>query len=132
MNNSNIGNFPDGKFNKANDSSKNLYNKSLHNGYGEFKGIITPLWYRSNTIGISMPITKWNCQITKVEEIPGAIAKAYNIQASKITTRTDLKDALLKMLNYEGSYLLEVLVTKEENVFSMLLSGASVSEIRLK
>lgn len=61
-----------------------------------------------------------------------ALAKAYNIKASKIVSRSDLKEALLKMLNYEGSYLLEVLVAKEENVFPMLPTGASVSEIRLK
>ncbi|MDD3722343.1 MAG: biosynthetic-type acetolactate synthase large subunit [Lutibacter sp.] len=61
-----------------------------------------------------------------------ALAKSYSIQASKIVARTDLKDALLKMLNHKGSYLLEVMVAKEENVFPMLPTGASVSEVRLK
>ncbi len=36
------------------------------------------------------------------------------------------------MLNYKGSYLLEVEVDKEENIFPMIETGASVSEIRLK
>ena len=30
----------------------------------------------TDVIGISMPVTKWNFQITKPEEIPEAIAKA--------------------------------------------------------
>ena len=61
-----------------------------------------------------------------------ALAKAYSIEAAKIENRANLKDALLRMLNYEGSYLLEVMVAKEENVFPMVPTGASVSEIRLK
>ena len=61
-----------------------------------------------------------------------ALAKAYSIEAAKIENRANLKDALLKMLNHDGSYLLEVMVAKEENVFPMVPTGASVSEIRLK
>jgi acetolactate synthase-1/2/3 large subunit len=33
----------------------------------------------SDVMGISMPVTKWNVQITKAEEIPDAIAKAFYI-----------------------------------------------------
>ena len=33
----------------------------------------------SDVIGISMPVTKWNYQVTKAEEIPIAIAKAFYI-----------------------------------------------------
>ena len=33
----------------------------------------------SDVIGISMPVTKWNFQVTKAEEIPFAIAKAFYI-----------------------------------------------------
>lgn len=60
-----------------------------------------------------------------------ALAKAYSIEASKLEARTDLKKTLLKMLRHKGSYLLEVMVAKEENVFPMVATGASVSEIRL-
>ena len=60
-----------------------------------------------------------------------ALAKAYGIEATKVEARKDLKEALLKLLNHEGSYLLEVIVAKEENVFPMMPTGASVSEIRL-
>jgi acetolactate synthase-1/2/3 large subunit len=35
------------------------------------------------------------------------------------------------MLAHDGSYFLEVMVGKENNVFPMVPTGASVSEIRL-
>ena len=46
--------------------------------------------------------------------------------------RETLADSLDKMLAYDGPYLLEVIVEKEENVFPMVPSGASVAQIRLK
>ncbi|MCG2430396.1 biosynthetic-type acetolactate synthase large subunit [Aequorivita xiaoshiensis] len=60
-----------------------------------------------------------------------ALSQAYSIEASKVEAREDLKNKLLKMLNHNGSYLLEVMVAKEENVFPMMTTGASVSEVRL-
>ncbi|HJT72675.1 MAG TPA: thiamine pyrophosphate-dependent enzyme, partial [Chitinophaga sp.] len=33
----------------------------------------------TDVIGITMPITKWNIQVTRPEDIPGAIAKAFYI-----------------------------------------------------
>lgn len=60
-----------------------------------------------------------------------ALAKAYSIESAKIEARSDLKEALLKMLDHDGPYLLEIMVVKEENVFPMMATGASVSEIRL-
>lgn len=60
-----------------------------------------------------------------------ALSKAYSIEAKKVEAREDLKSSLLEMLNHQGSYLLEVMVAKEENVFPMITTGASVSEIRL-
>lgn len=60
-----------------------------------------------------------------------ALAKAYSIEALKTETRANLKETLIKMLNHKGSYLLEVMVAKEENVFPMMTTGASVSEVRL-
>ncbi len=60
-----------------------------------------------------------------------AIAKAYSVDASKIEQRLELDEALDQMLNSKGAYLLEVVVQREENVFPMVATGASVSEIRL-
>jgi len=61
-----------------------------------------------------------------------ALAKSYYIDGQKISERAELKDALKTMLDHKGSYLLEVMVTKENNVFPMVPQGCSVSEIRLK
>ena len=46
--------------------------------------------------------------------------------------RKDLPGALKEMLEHKGTFLLEVMVTKENNVFPMVPQGCSVSEIRLK
>lgn len=61
-----------------------------------------------------------------------ALAKSYYIEASKVGQRAELKKALETMINHDGSYLLEVMVGKENNVFPMVPQGCSVSEIRLK
>lgn len=60
-----------------------------------------------------------------------ALAAAYNINGNKVTDRDKLKDAIETLLNHKGSYLLEVMVGKENNVFPMVPQGCSVSEIRL-
>lgn len=60
------------------------------------------------------------------------LAKAYGIDGSSVADRTDLRAALSTMLQSSGSYLLEVMVGKENNVFPMVPQGCSVSEIRLK
>lgn len=61
-----------------------------------------------------------------------AIAKGYYIKAQKVTKRSQLADAVEKMMKTEGSYFLEVCVEKEDNVFPMIPSGASVADIRLE
>ncbi|TXE19276.1 biosynthetic-type acetolactate synthase large subunit [Psychroserpens burtonensis] len=61
-----------------------------------------------------------------------AIAKGYFIDARKVTTRSDLKDAIKEMIASDGPYFLEVRVEKEGNVFPMIPTGASVSEMRLE
>ena len=61
-----------------------------------------------------------------------AIAKGYYIDAKKVSTRTDLKDAVQEMIASDGPYFLEVRVEKEGNVFPMIPTGASVSDIRLE
>ncbi|WP_428328389.1 biosynthetic-type acetolactate synthase large subunit [Mucilaginibacter sp.] len=61
-----------------------------------------------------------------------AVAAAYHIPGKMIDDRKDLPSALKEMLESKGSFLLEVMVTKENNVFPMVPQGCSVSEIRLK
>ncbi|MGI4898469.1 MAG: biosynthetic-type acetolactate synthase large subunit [Janthinobacterium lividum] len=61
-----------------------------------------------------------------------AVAAAYRIDGKCISEREELQSSLKEMLEHKGSYLLEVMVTKENNVFPMVPQGCSVSEIRLK
>ena len=61
-----------------------------------------------------------------------AVAAAYRIPGKCVTERADLPGALKEMIDNKGSFLLEVMVTKENNVFPMVPQGCSVSEIRLK
>ena len=42
----------------------------------------TDAFQESDVIGITMPVTKWNYQITSAEEIPEAISRAFYIAAS--------------------------------------------------
>lgn len=60
------------------------------------------------------------------------LASAYGIKGKCLSERQDISGALKEMLEHNGSYLLEVMVTKENNVFPMVPQGCSVSEIRLK
>jgi acetolactate synthase I/II/III large subunit len=60
------------------------------------------------------------------------IANAYGIPGSCVESREDLGAALQTMLDTKGSYLLEVIVGKENNVFPMVPQGCGVGEIRLK
>ncbi|MEJ6979845.1 biosynthetic-type acetolactate synthase large subunit [Pedobacter sp. P351] len=60
------------------------------------------------------------------------VADAYRIPGESVNTREALKTAITTMLDHKGAYLLEVMVTKENNVFPMVPQGCSVSEIRLK
>ena len=61
-----------------------------------------------------------------------AIAKGYYIDAKKIEKRDELKTSITNMMNSNKPYFLEVKVEKEANVFPMIPSGASVSDIRLE
>ena len=61
-----------------------------------------------------------------------AIAKGYYIDAQRVSKREDLAGAIEEMMAAEGPYFLEVKVEKEDNVFPMIPTGASVSDIRLE
>lgn len=60
-----------------------------------------------------------------------AIAEGYYIKAKKVTKREELAAAVEEMMASKEAYFLEVCVEKEHNVFPMVPSGASVSDIRL-
>ena len=59
------------------------------------------------------------------------IAEGYYLKARRVTERNDLADAVEEMIKSNEPYFLEVVVEKEANVFPMIPTGSSVSEIRL-
>ena len=59
------------------------------------------------------------------------IAKGYHIEAKKVIKREELSDAIKAMMESKDAYFIEVCVEKEDNVFPMIPSGASVSDVRL-
>ena len=61
-----------------------------------------------------------------------ALAASYNIKGQKVERQEDLNHALDQLLNSENANLLEVKVAREDNVFPMVPTGASVAEIRLQ
>ena len=60
------------------------------------------------------------------------IAKGYHIDAVRVTKRNELDSSVKKMMLSKKPFFLEVCVEKEDNVFPMIPSGASVSDIRLE
>ena len=60
------------------------------------------------------------------------IAEGYFIDAKRVTERVEMTAAVAEMMKSDKPYLLEVCVEKENNVFPMIPSGASVSDIRLE
>jgi len=60
------------------------------------------------------------------------IAEGYHIKAKQVTDRKDLAAAVEEMMKSDEAYFLEVRVQKEGNVFPMIPTGASVSEVRLQ
>ncbi|MDP7184031.1 MAG: biosynthetic-type acetolactate synthase large subunit [Flavobacteriaceae bacterium] len=61
-----------------------------------------------------------------------SIAKAYFLDSEKVENRSDLEPAVKRMVESKKPYVLEICVEKEDNVFPMIPSGASVSDIRLE
>jgi acetolactate synthase I/II/III large subunit len=59
------------------------------------------------------------------------VAKGFHIPGKSVSKREDLKKSLKEMLDHDGSYLLEVMVGKENNVFPMVPQGRGVAEVIL-
>ncbi len=60
------------------------------------------------------------------------ITKGFGITGQKVTSRENLEAAVQEMVDFDGPYLLEVVVEQEDNVFPMVPAGASVSHILLE
>jgi acetolactate synthase I/II/III large subunit len=64
----------------------------------------TDAFQETDIIGVSMPITKWNCQVKKAQDIPETIAKAFYIAKSGRPgpVLVDItKDAQIEKLNFK-------------------------------
>ncbi|WP_457617449.1 biosynthetic-type acetolactate synthase large subunit [Lutibacter sp.] len=59
------------------------------------------------------------------------IAEGYGIEAVRVSERKNLSNAIEKMVASTEAFFLEVVIEKEDNVFPMVPTGASVSDIRL-
>ena len=60
------------------------------------------------------------------------IAQGFRIKAKRVDKREELDAAVKEMMESKEPYFLEVCVEKEDNVFPMIPTGASVSDIRLE
>jgi acetolactate synthase-1/2/3 large subunit len=60
------------------------------------------------------------------------IAEGFGVKAKKLEDKHQIESAVAEMLAYEGPYLLHVMVEKEENIFPMVPSGYSVTDIVLE
>ncbi len=60
------------------------------------------------------------------------VAEGFGIKGQKVLHRPQLEDAIKEMLAHDGAYLLDVSIEKEDNVFPMVPTGASVSEVILQ
>jgi acetolactate synthase I/II/III large subunit len=60
------------------------------------------------------------------------VAEGFGIKGRKVLERPALADAVQEMLDFQGPYILEVSIEKEDNVFPMVPTGASVSDVILE
>ena len=59
------------------------------------------------------------------------IAKGFGVTGKTIHHTSELEQGVKEMLEFDGPYLLHVMIEKEDNVFPMVASGCSVSEVIL-
>ena len=57
------------------------------------------------------------------------LAKAYGCGAATVRKKSDLRGALQEMIEYDGPFLLDVVVPYQEHVLPMIPSGQSVDDI---
>lgn len=61
-----------------------------------------------------------------------AVSKGFYVAAMHVDKRKNLSSALDTVLQSKKPYVLDITVKKEENIFPMVATGASVEEIRLE
>jgi acetolactate synthase-1/2/3 large subunit len=60
------------------------------------------------------------------------VAEGFGIKGKKVLERPELDAAIQEMLDFQGPYLLEVSIEKEDNVFPMVPTGAGVAAVILE
>ena len=60
------------------------------------------------------------------------VGEGFGIKGKKVLERPQLAEAVKEMIDSKGAYLLEVSIEKEDNVFPMVPTGASVSDVILE
>jgi len=60
------------------------------------------------------------------------ISKGFGVPAKRVERREELDSAINELFETPGPYLLDIVVEKEANIFPMVPSGASISDIRLE
>ncbi|ONK69042.1 uncharacterized protein A4U43_C05F18680 [Asparagus officinalis] len=57
------------------------------------------------------------------------ISKGFNIPAARVTKKAEVKEAIQRMLNTPGPYLLDVIVPHQEHVLPMIPSGGAFKDV---
>ena len=60
------------------------------------------------------------------------LAEAHGAQGLRATTPAELKEVLEKGLSHKGATIMDIVVTKEENVFPIIPAGGNTRDMILK
>ena len=59
------------------------------------------------------------------------IAEGFGVKARQVYKKEDLRDAIKEMLDFDGPYLLDIIIPYDEHVLPMIPSGRTVADIIL-
>ncbi|AHF96628.1 acetolactate synthase [Desulfurella acetivorans A63] len=70
---------------------------------------------------------------TNIEVQPDFVklSESYGIIAKRVEDKKDVEQALTELINYNGPYVLDIKIEREENVYPMVPGGAPLSEMIL-
>ena len=104
-----------------------------NDGYRQALVMPVRFWFKSNEHSCH-GVKRRNDSVCKSEIDRFFLLGSKNSAAAllSVSERADLDAAIESWLSSDGPALLEVLVEKEENVFPMVPTGESVSNIRLE
>ncbi len=70
---------------------------------------------------------------TNIEVQPDFVklAESYGVKARRIERKEEVEDALIEVRDYEGAFILDVVIEREENVYPMVPAGAPLSNMLL-